>query len=319
MRIAITGATGFLGRRLVRIAVGAGHDVRALVRPSAEVPAAWRDEVELVEGDLADLAGESRRLLPEADVFVHLAVSGSVRGSRTWSVGYDVNVHAAVHWTRMAHAFGVPRVVGAGTCFEYAGHGTLPDAPWRGPDEAPTCAEDAPLRFTDPYGGTKALGGILARGIAAEISIPCWYARIAALYGPDDDSTGRRIVPAAVRAARERTRLPMTGGEQVREFLHVDDAARAVLVCAATPPPGGVAIANVGTELGRPLRDWARRIFELAGAPQELVDAGAIPYREGEAHHLVMRDVVLRRAAGWTPQISFDDGIRALLSADGAR
>lgn len=72
MKILVTGATGFLGRYVVLDALRAGHEVRALVRAGSAVPARWLAEVEVVRGDVGDLASLQAAVRGQ-DAVVHLA------------------------------------------------------------------------------------------------------------------------------------------------------------------------------------------------------------------------------------------------------
>ncbi|HWJ58990.1 MAG TPA: NAD-dependent epimerase/dehydratase family protein [Sphingomicrobium sp.] len=75
MRVFVTGASGFLGRSVVRAAVAQGHDILALVRPTAKVEAlGWPESVEVVRGDLRQ-AGEWSKQLTQVDAVVHLAAA----------------------------------------------------------------------------------------------------------------------------------------------------------------------------------------------------------------------------------------------------
>lgn len=72
MKVLVTGASGFLGRYVVLDAVRAGHQVRALVRAGSAVPAQWPAEVEVVRGDVGDLAS-LETAVRDQDAVVHLA------------------------------------------------------------------------------------------------------------------------------------------------------------------------------------------------------------------------------------------------------
>ncbi len=76
MKILVTGASGFLGRAVVRAAAAAGHDVCALVRPIADISNfTWPDTVEILRGDLRQKGGWSSRI--DVDAVVHLAAAPS--------------------------------------------------------------------------------------------------------------------------------------------------------------------------------------------------------------------------------------------------
>lgn len=305
MRLAVTGATGFLGRHLVAAALGRGHQVRALVRPGREAPAG----AEPVAGDLADAAALDR-LVAGADAVLHLAALGVQRRDRDWARLVEVNVARPLAVAEAAARAGVGVLVAVGTVLEYRGHGRLPGAPAPLPA---LCLEDSPCDPADPYGATKAAGGLVLRARAAALGLPCWWLRLASLYGPGDDA--EKLLPGAAAAAREGRPFEMSGGAQVREWLHVADAAEALLAAAAAPPAAGVEVVNVGTGEGVALLEVVRRAFALAGADPALVRAGARPYGPGEVHRLVMS--VERARARWPglpAPVGLEDGLRALVA-----
>lgn len=304
LRIALTGSTGFLGRSLTAAALAAGHTVRALV-PSGEAKAAG---VEAVAGRLGEPS--AARVVEGCDVLVHLAALGVQRRDRDWERMALVNAVHPLALLDAAAAAGIRRVVLAGTCLEYSGHGRLPGARAVG---EPRCDEDAPTEPPEAYGATKAAGGLLQRTRARELGLPGWYLRFASMYGPADDAA--KLLPAAVNAAVAGAPFAMTGGEQVREWLHVSDAVAAVLAAAATDPLEPVTTLNVGTGEGWSLRDLVGEVFALAGADPALVRLGARPY-QGEVHRLVM-DVSRAGPAlgGWRPRIALRAGLEALVRA----
>jgi nucleoside-diphosphate-sugar epimerase len=309
LRIALKGTTGFFGRRVASAAVAAGHRVRGLVAPGGAPPP---EGVEAVEGRLGDAS--AARLVEGADVVLQLAAFGVKRRERTWSAMALDNVVHPLALLDAAAAAGVGRVVLAGSCLEYSGHGRLPDAP---ASEARPCHESSPTEPPEPYGATKAAGGLLQRTRARELRLPAWYLRFASLYGPGD--YGEKFLPAAVHAALTGTAFEMTRGEQVREWLHVDDAVAALLAAAATPPPEPVTTVNVGSGEGLTLRELVRAVFEIAGADPELVRAGARPYR-GEVHRLVMDVSRARSALGsWRPRVELHAGLAALVREEARR
>lgn len=314
MRLAVTGTTGFLGRHLAAAALARGHQVRALVRPGRAAPGEGGPGgplpagVEPVEGDLAD-AGALARLVEGAEVVLHLAALGVQSRDRDWGRLAEVNVVQPLALVEAAARAKVGLLVAAGTVLEYRGHGRLPG------DPAPLpalCGEDAPTEARDPYGATKAAGGLLLRARAAELGLPCWYLRLASMYGPGDDP--QKLLPGVLAAARAHRPFELTPGEQIREWLHVDDAVAALLAAAAAPPAAGVEVVNVGTGEGLALRDVVRRAYELAGADPGLLRLGARPYRPGEVHRLVM--TAERARARWPGRPAtrpLEAGLAALL------
>lgn len=304
MIIAVTGATGFLGRAFVNAALDAGHDIRALVRSASDAP----HGVTAMEGALPGSIPDS--FFEGADVVVHLAACGVQSRDRDWARATQVNVEGSVAVVRQAAAANVRRVVLAGTCLEYEGFGKLPGSPT---DSTSFCTESSSTETSDAYGATKAAGGLAARSAAREAGLEWWYLRLASIYGDGDDAA--KLVPSALAAAREGSAFETSPGQQVREWLHVDDAADAVLETCTTAPPGRGAIINVGTGIGVPLSAVVQSVFALTGADTSLVRLGARPYRAGEPHRLVMDP---NRAFGllrWRPTLSLMDGLTELVGS----
>lgn len=305
MLVALTGTTGFLGRQFASAGRAAGHAIRGLVVPGGP-PA--RQGMESVTGDLAD-AKALKKLLAGADVLVHLAALGLAPQDRTWDRMALVNVVQPLALLEAAAEAKVRHVVLAGSSLEYTGHGRLPDAPAQG---EPRCDESSPTDPSEPVGATKAAGGILERARARALGLPAWYLRFSQLYGPGDDPD--KILPLAVRAAVARQPFDLSEGEEVREWLHVGDAVRALLAAVAAEPTEPVTIVNVGTGVGVRLVEVVRSAFEVAGANPELVRAGARPYRKNEMHRLVM-DVsqAQRWLGGWRPRIDLLHGLEGIV------
>lgn len=304
MLVALTGATGFLGRQLASSARAAGHTIRALVVPGG---ALLRQGMESVPGDLGDPKA-LRKLLAGAEVLVHLAAVGFKPADRTWERMALVNVVQPIGLLEAAAEAKVARVVLAGSCLEYTGHGRLPDEP-----EANEilCDERSPIDPAEPVGASKAAGGILQRARARELGLPTWYLRFAQMYGPGDDPD--KLLPLALRAAVAKEPFDISPGEEVREWLHVGDAVRALLVAIAEEPPEPVKVLNVGTGVGARLVDVVRSAFAAAGAPPELVRAGARPYRPNEMHRLVMDVSRSQRALmGWRPRVDLHHGLEGV-------
>lgn len=308
MILAVTGATGFLGRAFVAAALDAGHEVRALVRREADAPAKARAFVGALPASVPEA------FLADADVLVHLAALGVQSRDRDWTRACEVNITGSVALVRQAAAAGVKHAVLAGTCLEYEGFGTLPDRP---AVDAVLCDESSSTETADAYGATKAAGGLAARAAARQAGLPWWYLRFASLYGEGDDPA--KLLPGALAAAREGTAFETSPGAQLREWLHVDDAVEALLLAATKTPPAAGAVVNIGTGEGVTLAALVMRVFELAGAPASLVRLGTRGYRPGEVHRLVMATGKARELLGWTPRVSMDEGMRRLAGVGGSR
>jgi nucleoside-diphosphate-sugar epimerase len=309
MMLAVTGASGFFGRHFVAAARSRGLGVRALVGAGDSTGDQFdRLGVAVVRGRLGDSACASR-LLEGADVLVHLAALGVHSRDRHWLRTAQVNAVEPLEWIEVAARMKLRRVVVAGTCLEYQGRGILPSMPCLEPTPIPL-EEGAPLEPSDAYGATKAAGGILMRALARSLGLPMWYLRFASLYGRGDDSA--KLIPAAIMAAKRAEPFDMTGGAQIREWLHVEDGVEALCSAVTREPPNDAQILNVGTGKGIPLGELIGRVFESCGTPRDQIRMGTRPYRLGEPHYLVMSCGRASRLLGFAPRVDLEAGLRAM-------
>lgn len=309
-RLLITGADGFVGRWLVREALGQGWDIVAGIGPGGEMPSAWLSAAEAarVEARAVDLASEEGPLrLAEvpATAVVHLAaVSSGAAARRDPQAATRVN---AVATARLLRAIGErghhPRVLFVSTGEVYgAGH--------TGPIE-----ETAPLQPVSPYAASKVAAEAAVLELGARYGLPAVVARAFPHSGPGQ--TEAFVLPAfaarlrAAKAAGTR-RISVGNLDVVRDFLDVRDVVRAYLLLLERGARGD--IYNVASGTGRLLRDCFRRLAVLVGV-DAVPDEDASLVRPTDIPVLVGHAGKLRSATGWTPTIAFDQTLRDLLDA----
>ena len=177
---------------------------------------------------------------------------------------------------------GCKRFVGLGTCFEYDTSSTAP------------LTESARLEPGRLYSACKvgawhALGQI---GRLTQMAVA--WARLFYLYGPREDP--RRFVPSVVNALLEGRDAAVSPGGQVRDFLHVDDAASALWAVASSAVQGAINVAS-----GEPVKvgDIARALGAIARR-EDLVKLGRLPYRPGDPMFVCADVRRLTDECGWT-------------------
>jgi nucleoside-diphosphate-sugar epimerase len=291
MRLLVTGAAGFVGSHMVRAAVGRGHEVVAAVRPGGRavsidgVPA----RVRIVEADLADRQA-MRRAAADAspDLALHLA----------WSIGRDyhdsadnlVCVEGSLALLRGLVDAGCPRVVFAGSHLELA------------PSER-DLDEDAPADPRGLYAVSKDAVHRVAQAYAAGTRTSFVWARLFNLYGPGQ--AGWALVPHVVRHLLQGRRCPMTHGQQLRGFLHVRDAADALLDVGQSAIRD---VVHIGSDEVVSVRELALRVGERLGRA-DLLAFGALAPSPHDAPRIVSSTARLRSAVGFRPRVSLDEGL----------
>jgi len=288
MRVFVTGAGGFVGRRLVARLRDDGHTVEAA-------------DLELDVTQAGPLAAAFEQFA--ADAVVHLAAVSSVAASwRDPAVCFRVN-YLGTRSLLEAVERGVPgaRVLLIGSADQY---GTTPAG-------AAIADESTPLRPVSPYARSKAaaeqLGSLAAlRG--------CDVVRVRAFThtGPGQadvfvaSSFARQI--AEISLGRAEAHLRVGNLDSVRDFLHVDDVIEAYSKLLDPGVPADVY--NVASGSGVAIRDVLDQLLALGGV-EARIEVDADRYRPTD--QLIGDAARLRAASGWAPTISLRDTLSALL------
>jgi GDP-L-fucose synthase len=290
--VVVTGGAGFLGRPVVRLLKDLGADTR-VVRSG--------------DHDLRDPRA-SRAAVDGAAVVIHLAANvGGIGFNRAnpapqlrENVLIDLNVVEA------ARAAGAAKLVMAGSVCAYPKHTPVPfreEEVWNG----------YPEETNGPYGIAKRVGQELAAVYRRQYGLDAVVPLLANLYGPGDHFGEERshVIPALIRRfveAGERgdRMVEVWGtGRASREFLYVEDAARAMLLAAErldTADP-----VNVGTGSETTIRELAETIRELTGFEGEISWDASKPDGQPERRLDVTR---ARELIGFEAEVGFEQGLR---------
>jgi nucleoside-diphosphate-sugar epimerase len=305
MKILVTGGTGFIGSCVVRqLAEHPDVETIVLTRGRHE-PWRLRDggafsgprKPRVDQADFTD-PSQCERVLGEIqpEVVIHLAMAYHTLGSTGGADITEVNYHGTLGLLQAFQRVGGSRFVAAGTCFEY-GH-----------QEAPLISEAAPCQPVYDYAQAKARATAAILDRAGSDVQEAIVLRVFAPYGPREDS--QRIVPLLIRAALRRERLQLSPGEQVRDYVYVEDVAAAFVTAALHPRlPAARAVYNVCTGVGHSLRQLAEAVGAALGRPLDLA-WGAVPYRPNEMMRLVGDNGRIRDELGWQPQVDLSQGLR---------
>lgn len=273
MKLFVTGGTGFVGSHFINAAHQAGHAIIALRRPGAQSRVRLDREPVWVEGQLD---GDHREALQGCDVLVHFA-------SHTPNPPYDTlsnclywNVQSSIQLAEQARTQGVTRFLIAGSCFEYG----------RSAERYASIPVTAPLEPTLSYPTSKAAASIAFHGFASQHQLQLKIYRIFQVYGEGEQAS--RLWPSLRSAAQAGADFPMTQGEQVRDFIDVQQVALAFVkgLDFADTPPGEPIFRHVASGKPQTLLEFCSYWWRLWGAKGELLP-GVVQYRYNEIMRLV--------------------------------
>ncbi len=258
--ILLTGATGFVGRHVLRALAERNARVRLVLREGRQGELGSPKAVESILAT-TDLFAQSAEWWTDAcrgiDVVIHLAWY-TESGSYLQSTRNLDCVVGTLQLAKGAIDAGVRRFVGIGTCFEYdLTQGTL--------------SVGAPLRPSTPYGGAKAATYLaLSRWFAEQRREFAWC-RLFYLYGEGEDQ--RRLVPylrAQLAAGRP---AELASGNQIRDYLDVRQAAQMIVDTALGGEQGAI---NICSGVPITIRELAEQIADEYGR-RDLLKFGACP------------------------------------------
>ena len=289
-RVMVTGASGFVGAAAVRALLQQGDGVVAVVQPGTSTERLRRLSLQTVSLELEDCrAVETALAQVKPETILHAAWYARPEDYLVSPKNLD-SLRATTDLFQAAVRSGCHRFVGIGTCLEYA----RSDLPRR---------EEA---LSDPrslYASCKLSAWLLCRALAAKAGVSLAWARLFYLHGPDENQG--RFLPALVNTLRAGRPFPMTAGEQVRDYMHVDDTGRALaLLCH----PGADGLINIASGQPTTLREFALTAATLLDAGA-LVGLGELPKRPDEEMFMVA-DVTRLCALGFQPRhTSLQDGL----------
>ena len=293
MRCFVTGASGFLGSHLTHLLLDEHCGVGVLVRESSDL---WRiadvaTQLTILRGDLGDVesfVSPLRDYAPEA--LFHLAWSGVSR-SRDELSQIDVNLHGTVGLLRALKDSGCQCFVGLGSQAEYGSHNRA-------------IHEETSPHPESLYGAAKLCSGILAQRLCNDFGVRFVWLRLFAAYGPKEDP--HFLIPSVIRALLGGMRPALTPGRQRMDYLFVQDAVRALWMAANRDHMNGVF--NLGSGSATTVREIAEMIRDLID-PQLELGLGDLSDDPHQAR-LLQADIRRLQAAGWTPRVSFRDGLQ---------
>jgi len=295
VRVLVTGGAGFIGSWVTRVLLEEQHEVTVVDNLSKGFRALVPDAVRFIEGDHRDedhLPGWLRG----HDAVIHMAAFIEVgRSVQEPLVFAENNIINSVRLLDAMHKADVGKIVFSSSATVY---GTPQSLPIRETDPLGT--------QSNPYGASKVATEAFVATYHQLYQMDAIILRYFNPYGPNElHEPETHAIPSFIRAALDRKPVPLYWkGEQVRDFIYVEDLARAhTAVLAQT----GLQYYNVGSGTGTRMIDVVGEITDILEYHLAIEDLGERP---GDVTALYAWSEKLAAATGWRAQVSLHDGLQ---------
>jgi UDP-glucose 4-epimerase len=305
VRIVVTGGAGYVGSITVEHLLGAGHEVLVI----DDLSTGHRDAIAagacFVHGDLRDPAALAAAFAGGADAVIHFAARSLVAESMRDPFGYwEHNMTTTLALLRAMREAAVPRCVFSSSAAVYGEPKSVP------------IAETAPAAPQHAYGGSKHAIELLLADAAREfglqsIALRYFNAAGASRAHGEDHRPESHLIPAVLRSARAGTPVvvhgddwPTPDGTCIRDYVHVEDLARAHAAALVAIESGVQGALNLGTAHGHSVRQVIATAEKVTGRP---IAVRIGPRRPGDPPVLVADATRAARLLRWSPSATLDD------------
>lgn len=239
MKVLVTGATGFVGRHVVPQLLQRGHSVIAVARDETRARSLpWFDEVRFVAIDIYRPSGNLLALFDRPDAVIHLAWPGLPNYTSLFH--FEENLPADYRFLKSLVDAGIGHLMVTGTCFEYG-------------MQSGCLGEDTVTQPANPYGLAKDTLRKFLQALQQQRPFVLQWTRLFYMHGPGQNPNS--VLAQLDRAIDNADPLfNMSGGEQLRDYLSVEDVASCLTRLLERPLCHGVFNVCSGVDPGRAAR-----------------------------------------------------------------
>ncbi len=306
LKVLVTGADGFIGSHLVELLVKQGAKVTALACYNSfdahgwldDLPAAMRDELVLLRGDVRDPAFV-RSIVRGQDTVFHLAALIAIPHSYVAAQSYvETNVTGTLNVLEAAREFGVRRMIHTSTSEVYGSAQTMP------------ITEEHPLQGQSPYSASKIGADMMTEAFARSFELPVAILRPFNTFGPRQSE--RAVIPSILRQMLDPACETVEIGDTstIRDFTFVGDTARAFLALGMAPAVSFGRPYNAGSGSAVSVGELLELATELTGCSKPVRHAPArMRPDKSEVRALLADSSRLTENTGWRPATSLRGGL----------
>jgi len=304
VRLFVTGGAGFIGSNFVRMAILGRlpglEDVEITVFDALTYSGTLSNLTEVkdsprfrfIEGDIRDVVAV-KAALGNHDAVVHFAAESHVdRSVDDATIFVETNVLGTQVLLDQALSRSIPRFVHVSTDEVY---GSIEEGSWD---------EHQPLLPNSPYSASKASSDLLVRSYHITHGLNTSITRCSNNYGPHHFP--EKVIPLFVTNLLDGKKVPLYGdGENVRDWLHVDDHCRGIAKVLLHGRAGEIYNIGGGTELTN--KELTHLLLEATGQDESFVQR--VADRKGHDRRYSVDIGKISSELGYSPQVSFEEGL----------
>lgn len=294
-KILITGGAGFIGSHLAEALVNQGYDIIVvddLSRGKLENLKNIINKIQFVRGNITDFE-LMHELIRKSNTIFHLAALSRVIPSiEKPELCFKSNIEGTETIARLCARLG-KRIIFSSSREVYGTAKYLP------------VDENHPLNPENPYGTSKVAGEKIIESYSKCYDLKYGILRLANVYGNRDFD---RVIPIFIENSLKNNDVFIYGGEQIIDFIHIEDVINAFLKILLIDEN---IIVNIGSNEGTTLIDVAGNITNI------LKNKGKIIFKEkrtGEVERFIANTDRAQKILNWRPEVVLEEGLKMLLA-----
>ncbi len=299
MKILVTGGAGFIASHVVDRYIAAGHEVVVVDNLSSGKAEQVNPQAKFIQADITDKETIQRIIREERPEILNLHAAHIQVGNSVKNPQFDAenNILATIHIMEAAREVPVKKVIFASTGGAMYGNKPIP------------FKEEMKEEPVSPYGVSKRSAELYLNYYHEQYGIPYTVLRYSNVYGPRQNPHGESGVIAIFSEMIAQGKRPVINGDgtHTRDYVFIDDVARANLLALDTPFVGAL---NIGTTTEISTNDVFRKVVEVFGVQME-EEHGA--ERPGEQVQSSLSYEKAKEILGWEPTVNFDEGVRRVV------
>lgn len=300
MRILVTGGAGFIGSAICRHLLERGHKVVVIDNLASSEESNLdeiRDKIKFIRADIRYYS-EVKQAANGVDAIIHLAAISNVPTSIiNPRETFDVNIWGTLNVLEVAKELDIKKVVFASSAAVY---GNSPGNIKR---------EEDILDPQSPYAVSKVSMEYFMK-MFSEQGIDTCSLRLFNVYGPRQSTRFFAAIPNFIRKALDGKDIIIFGsGDQTRDFVYVEDVARAFERAINTKTAGSVI--NIASGKSISIKNLANQICDISGSKSNMIFTDD---REGDVKHSLAAISKAKDILGWEPKHSFESGLKETIT-----